>query len=65
MRPQGINRQHIIFIWLYTISLMSSCMCRSGQSCVWTVEAGGRGLIIYAEDIVEMIASDSDASGLE
>ena len=30
--------------------------------CAGLAKAGGCGLIIYVEDIIEMIASDSDAS---
>ena len=46
------------------MSLSSSCICSLGRKHVRIVDAGGRGLIIYAEDIVVMIASDSDVSYL-
>ena len=54
----------IIFMQLSTMSLLSSCTCSLGRRYVRIADAGGRGLIIYAEDIAVMITSDSDVSDL-
>ena len=39
-------------------------MCSLGRRHMRIVDAGGFGMIVYAEDIAVMIASDSDVSDL-
>ena len=46
------------------MSLLSTCVLSQGRRHMRIVDDGGCGLIIYAEGIVVMIETDSDASYL-